>query len=65
MEINGHAANRQALMKSIDNQQESRKINGKPMNYVVFSMIFFDFEESGEREVMKIGVKWIKEAKRD
>ena len=29
----------------------------KQMNYVVFSIIFFDFEESGERKVMKIGVK--------
>ena len=27
------------------------------MSYVVFSIIFFDFEESGEREVIKIGVK--------
>ena len=29
----------------------------KPMSYVVFSIIFFDFEESGERKVMKIWVK--------
>ena len=27
------------------------------MSYVVFSIIFFDFEESGERKVMKIWVK--------
>ena len=30
------------------------------MSYVVFSIIFFDFEESGEREVMKIEVKMYK-----
>ena len=35
----------------------------KPMHYVVFSMIFFDFEESGERKVMKIGVKVDKRGK--
>ena len=35
----------------------------KPMNYAVFSMIFFDFEESGERKVMKIGVKVDKRGK--
>ena len=35
----------------------------KPMNYVVFSMIFIDFEESGERKVMKIGVKVDKRGK--
>ena len=35
----------------------------KPTNYVVFSMIFFDFEESGERKVMKIGVKVDKRGK--
>ena len=33
------------------------------MNYVVFSIIFFDFEESGERKVMKIGVKMDKRGK--
>ena len=33
------------------------------MNYVVFSMIFIDFEESGERKVMKIGVKVDKRGK--
>ena len=32
------------------------------MNHVVFSMIFFDFEESGERKVIKIGVKVHKRA---
>ena len=35
----------------------------KPMSYVVFSIIFFDFEESGERKVMKIGVKIDKRSK--
>ena len=35
----------------------------KPMGYVVFSIIFFDFEESGERKVMKIGVKMDKRGK--
>ena len=35
----------------------------KPMSYVVFSIIFFDFEESGERKVMKIGVKMDKRGK--
>ena len=35
----------------------------KPMSYVVFSIIFFDFEESGERKVMKIGVKIDKRGK--
>ena len=39
------------------------EIQWKPMNYVVFSMIFFDFEESGERKVMKIGVKVDKRGK--
>ena len=33
------------------------------MSYVVFSIIFFDFEESGERKVMKIGVKIDKRGK--
>ena len=33
------------------------------MSYVVFSIIFFDFEESGERKVMKIGVKMDKRGK--
>ena len=33
------------------------------MNYAVFSIIFFDFEESGERKVMKIGVKIDKRSK--
>ena len=33
------------------------------MSYVVFSIIFFDFEESGERKVMKIGVKVDKRGK--
>ena len=33
------------------------------MNYIVFSMIFIDFEESGERKVMKIGVKVDKRGK--
>ena len=39
------------------------EIQWKPMNYIVFSMIFFDFEESGERKVMKIGVKVDKRGK--
>ena len=66
MEINGHGVNRQALMKSIENQQKSMKINGKPMEtneLRSFSMIFIDFEESGERKVMKIGVKVDKRGK--
>ena len=33
------------------------------MSYVVFSIILFDFEESGERKVMKIGVKMDKRGK--
>ena len=39
------------------------EIKWKPVNYVVFSMIFFDIEESGERKVMKIGVKMDKRGK--
>ena len=35
----------------------------KPMSYVVFSVILFDFEESGERKVMKVGVKIDKRGK--
>ena len=35
----------------------------KPRSYVVVSIIFFDFEESGERKVMKIGVKMDKRGK--
>ena len=35
----------------------------KAMHYVVFSIIFFDFEEPGERKVMKIGVKMDKKGK--
>ena len=35
----------------------------KPMSYVVFSIIFFDFEKSGERKVMKSGVKIDKRSK--
>ena len=31
MEINGHGANRQALMKSTENQQKLMKNYGKPM----------------------------------
>ena len=31
MEINGHGVNRQALMKSIENQQKWIELNGKPM----------------------------------
>ena len=33
------------------------------MSYVVFSIVFFDFEESGERKVMKIEVKIDKRGK--
>ena len=33
------------------------------MSYVVFSIIFFDFEEFGGRKVMKIGVKMDKRGK--
>ena len=36
---------------------------GKPVSYVVFSMIFIVFEESGERNVMRIGVKVDKRGK--
>ena len=43
MEINGHGANRQALMKSIENQQKSIKINGKPMETNELRSFFDDF----------------------
>ena len=35
----------------------------KPTKYVVFPRIFMDFEESGEWEVMQIGVKVDKRGK--
>ena len=43
MEINGHGANRQALMKSIENQQQSIKINGKPVETDALRSFFDDF----------------------
>ena len=43
MEINGHGVNRQALMKSIENQQKLIKIDGNPMETNELHSFFDDF----------------------
>ena len=43
MEINGHGVNRQALMKSMENQQKSMKINATPMETHELRSFFDDF----------------------